>query len=51
MNELKDDFFSLKIKKNPGYDDVLKKCFNSLSELLEYLFNLSIKKEGLEFSS
>ena len=34
MNELKDAFFSLKIKKRPGYDDisfnVFKKCFSSL---------------------
>ena len=34
MNELKDAFFSLKINKSPGYDDisfnVLKKCFSSL---------------------
>ena len=31
MNELKDVFFSLKINKSPGYDDisfnVVKKCF------------------------
>ena len=48
MNELKDAFFSLKINKSPGYDDisfnVLKKCFSSLCEPLKYLFNLSIEK-------
>ena len=48
MNELKDVFFSLKINKSPGYDDisfnVLKKCFSSLCEPLKYLFNLSIEK-------
>ena len=48
MNELKDAFFSLKINKSPGYDDisfnVLKKCFSSLCEPLKYLFNLSIVK-------
>ena len=48
MNELKDDFFSLKINKSLGYDDisfnVLKKCFGSLCEPLKYLFNLSIEK-------
>ena len=48
MNELKDVFFSLKVIRSPGYDDisfyVLKKCFTSLCEPLKYLFNLSIKK-------
>ena len=48
MNELKDAFFSLKIDKSPGYDDigfnVLRKCFSSLCEPLKYLFNLSIEK-------
>ena len=48
MNELKDAFFSLKIKKSPGYDDigfnVLIKYFSSLCEPLKYLFNLSIEK-------
>ena len=48
MNELKYAFFSLKINKSPGYDDisfnVLKKCFSSLCEPLKYLFNLSIEK-------
>ena len=48
MNELKDAFFSLKINKSPGYDDisfnVLKRCFSSMCEPLKYLFNLSIEK-------
>ena len=48
MNELKDAFFSLKINKSPGYNDislnVVKKCFSSLCEPLKYLFNLSIEK-------
>ena len=48
VNELKDAFFSLKISKSPGYDDigfnVVKKCFSSLCEPLRYLFNLSIEK-------
>ena len=48
INELKDAFFTLKIDKSPGYDDisfnVLKKYFSSLCEPLKYLFNLSIKK-------
>ena len=37
MNELKDAFFSLKINKSPGYDDisfnVVKKCFVNLLRL------------------
>ena len=49
VNALKDAFFSLKINKNPCYDDisfsVLKKCFSSLCEPLKYLFNLSVKKD------
>ena len=54
ISELKDAFFSLKINKSPGYDDisfnVLKKCFSSLCEplfnliLFKYLFNLSVEK-------
>ena len=48
MNKLKDAFFSLKINKSPGYDDisfnVLKKCLSSLCEALNHLFNLSIEK-------
>ena len=48
MNELKDDFFSLKGTKSAGYDDisfnVLKKCFSNLCEPLKYLFSLSIQK-------
>ena len=49
VNELKDAFFSLRINKSPGYDDVsfnvFKKCFSSLCEPLKYLSNLSIEKE------
>ena len=48
MNELKDAFFSLKIDKSSGYDDisfnVLKKCFSSFCEPLKYLLNPSIEK-------
>ena len=48
VSESKDAFFSLKINKSPGYDDVsfnvLQKCFSSLCEPQKYLFNLSIKK-------
>ena len=47
INELEDALFSLKSNKSSGYDDIsfniLKKCFSSLCEPLEYMFN--IKKE------
>ena len=42
-------FYSLKIDKSPGYDDIsynaIKKCFVSLCESLKYLFNLLIDKD------
>ena len=45
INELKEDFFSLKTNKSPGYDDinfnVVKKCFGEINEPLKHLFNLS----------
>ena len=48
MNELKDAFFSLKINKSSGVDDVsfsiIKKCFGVLCEPLTYLFQLSLEK-------
>ena len=48
INELKDAFFSLKINKSPGVDDVsfniIKKCFGVLCEPLIYLFQLSLEK-------
>ena len=48
INELKDAFFSIKINKSPGHDEVsfnvIKKCFGELCEPLKYLFNLSIVK-------
>ena len=54
VNELKDVFYSLESNKSLGYDDisynVIKKCFESLCEILKYfeplkyLFNLSIEK-------
>ena len=45
MNELKDTFFSLKIRYEDISFNVLKKCFSSLCEPLKYLFNLSIEKK------
>ena len=47
ISELKGAFFSLKINKSPGVDDVsfniIKKCFGVLCELLIYLFQLSLE--------
>ena len=44
VNELKDAFFSLKINKSTGYDDisfnVVKKCFGVLHKPLLHIFNL-----------
>ena len=46
INELKDTFFSLKINKSSGVDNVscniVKKCFGVLCEPLIYLFQLSL---------
>ena len=48
INELKDAFFSIKINKSPGHDEVsfnvIKKCFGELCEPLMHLFNLAIVK-------
>ena len=48
INELKDAFFSLKINKSSGVDDVsfniTRKCFGVLCEPLIYLFQLSLEK-------
>ena len=48
LNELKEAFFSLKINKSSGVDDVsfniIKKWFGVLCELLTYLFQLSLEK-------
>ena len=47
-NELKDVFFSLKTKKNPGYDEVsfnvIRHCFTVLYKPLLHIFNISIEK-------
>ena len=46
-NELRNAFFSLKINKSAGYDDisfnVVKKCFGDLHKLLLHIFNLSLQ--------
>ena len=47
INKLKDTFFSLKINKSSGVEDVsfniIKKCFGMLCEPLIYLFQLSLE--------
>ena len=48
INESKDTFYSLKIDKSSGDDEVsfniIKKCFGVLCEPLIYLFQLSLEK-------
>ena len=48
INKLKEAFFSLKINKSSGVDDVsfniIKKCFDVLCKPLIYLFQLSLEK-------
>ena len=48
INELKEAFYSLKINKSAGHDDidfhVVKQCFGELSRPLKYLFDLSLQK-------
>ena len=47
-NELKDTFYSLKINKISGYDDInydaIRNAFGSLIKLLKHVFNLSLTK-------
>ena len=47
VNELKDAFFSLKINKSTGYDDisfnVVKKCFGVLHKPLLHILHLSLQ--------
>ena len=48
MNELKEDFFSLKRNKSPGYDEigsnVIINWFSELNDPLKYLFENSIER-------
>ena len=48
INELKDTFFSLKINKSPGYEEisfnVFKKCFGELYDPLKFILELSLEK-------
>ena len=45
INEVKETFFSLKINKSPGCDEisfnVIKNCFSELNMPLKYLFDIS----------
>ena len=47
VNGLKGAFFSLKLNKSPGYDEVsfnvIKKCFGSLHKPLLHIFNVSLQ--------
>ena len=47
INEIKEAFFSLKVSKSPGYDEisfnVIKNCFSELNMLLKYLFEMSVE--------
>ena len=48
INELKDAFFSLKINKSTGHDDissynVVSKCFGDLCTPLKHIFDLSLE--------
>ena len=48
INELKEAVFSLKTNESPGYEgmnfNVVKKCFEEISEPVKHLFNLSLEK-------
>ena len=47
INELKDAFFSLKMNKSTGADEisfnVIENCFGELSDILRYVFDLSLE--------
>ena len=47
INELKGTFFSLKINKSTGADEMyfnlIKNCFGKLSDILRYVFDLSLQ--------
>ena len=47
INEVKEAFFSLKINKSPGCNEisfnVIKNCFSELSMPLKYLFDMSLE--------
>ena len=47
INKVKEEFFSLKINKSPGYDEisfnVIQNCFSQLNIPLKYLFKISLE--------
>ena len=47
MNDLKDAFFSLKMNKSTGADEIpfneIKTCFGELNDILRYVFNLFLQ--------
>ena len=47
INEVKEAFFSLKINKRPGCDEIsfndIKNCFSELNMPLKYLFDISLE--------
>ena len=47
INKVKEAFFSLKINKSPGYDEisfnVVKNCFSELNMPLKYLIDMSLE--------
>ena len=47
INELKDTFFSLKMSKSTGADEIsfnmIKNCFGELSDILRYIFYFSLQ--------
>ena len=47
INELKDDFYSLKTSKSRGYDgissNIIKQCFGTLNRPLHYIYNISLE--------
>ena len=49
VNELKDAYFSLKLNKSPGYDEisfnVIKTCFGYLHKPLLHIFNQFLQSE------
>ena len=49
INEVEEAFFSLKIKKSPGFDEisfnVIKNCISELNMPLKYLFDMFLKSE------
>ena len=44
INEAKEELFSLKRNKSPGYNEIsFKNCFSELNMPLKYLFEMSLE--------